>query len=281
MTIAANLYQNTKPEALTLIANKLIPNQQTWKNALQPFLDLPPRPSTAITSPLGNTVQLVEYQFSADFWNRLRSVSRDSEGFSAAYRLVSFTTNFLSTIEIVKFLSVEQRDSLLYYFPLALQLVDDDISIAGSNGITSIESDPDWEEISNTAQLGRKLIDKWIRLGTLSGPNNEDSICSSLASLWTNKLNDLENASPESYRIAETFTKIMVEVRSQKPMRKSGSFDGISKEVRTMNFLRAAATLTVWRESIVSNPSGVRLCNEMIAFCTGLRPETQSGDGKL
>jgi E3 ubiquitin-protein ligase listerin len=279
VAIALNLMQNAKPEDRTAVANKVIPDQPSWKIALEPFLALPPRPSTSITSPLAGVVHLVEYDLSDSFIERLRTTPRDTNGWSSAYRLLFYTTKVLSSVKVVELLNPQQREALFYYIPLTIQLVDDDISIDGSISITSSDSPEDREEFTDVIQLGRNLFTSWLRSDSILNYGEQISISKSFVRFWTEELSRVTDMSPESYRVGESFTKIMTVFESQTATRKADSFNSFAADIRTMNGIHAAASLAVWGQVILATPSGAKLCNQMIADATGSDPDSKPKEG--
>jgi hypothetical protein len=71
--------------------------------------------------------------------------------------------------------------------------------------------------------------------------------------------------------------KIMTAVDSSKS---SDDVAKICREARTANPIRSASWFAVLRGSILSNPIGNRICNELVADSTGLKPQDTSLDGK-
>jgi hypothetical protein len=278
--IAEELFRTAKPEEQQDLANNILPSRQSWKDALEPFLGLPPRPSTAITSLLGGVVYLVDHDLSDSFWQKLESVSRDSNRASSAFRLASYATKVLSLPNVIESLGVEERESLFYYFPLAVQLIDDDLSVEGCNGITGLEVSEDREEYVDVVNKGRHIIHSWIHSDARLDSENGAPLSGALSTFWERCLESLKDTSPESYRVGEAFANIVSEAESRKSTRTTDSLVGLLKEIRKANIVRAAATLVVWRHSIVSNPAGTRLCNELVADVTGFKPQKDAVEGK-
>lgn len=253
----------------------ILPARHLWERSLEPFLALPPRQSTAITSPLGGIVYLINRDPSEVFWQKQNDIQRDSNGSSSAFRLVSYVTKVLSSSDLAQFLDAEDRETLFYYLPLALQLIDDDISIEGCNTITGLEASEEREEHIEIMTTGRALVNSWARVDGTPG------ISSALVNFWESKLESLEGNSPEDYRIGEAFVKVMSEIDPSRLGKSSHFLTDLSREVRKSNVIRSAAWLSVLRDSVVSLPAGTRLCNELIADGTGVDPQKKRADGKL
>ncbi|KAH8698598.1 putative RING zinc finger protein [Talaromyces proteolyticus] len=264
-SIAEDLLQRSDLQDYQNILAEIFPSEELWKKSLEPFLGLPPRPSASITSPLGGAVHLVSHDLSTSFWTKLENVSRDSNGESSAFRLTTYATRLLAWNNVFESLNVKQRESLFYYFPLALQLIDDDTSIENSIGIIGLQLPEDRDEALEILSNGRSIISKWIRSDARL-IDNDLCISEELRFFWRQKTEHITDTSPESYRICEVFVKVMSEIDVAKT---SDELVALAREIRKSNPLRAAAVLAVWGPSISSGPAGTRLCNELVAEATG------------
>lgn len=263
---------STKPEDMGSVAKDILPGRQTWEQALGLFIELPPRSSTAITSPLGGTVHLVDWQLAADLRERYEAVPRDSNQCSSAFRLAYFTTKILSLFDLAPYLGSDELETLFYSLPLAVQLVDDDLSIENSNGITGLTLPEQREEYMEVVNDGRMVISGWVR--------SKDALATEITSFWERKLEGLQSTSPSDYRVGESFVKILGSVDSSNNSKTPEELAELCKSVRTANAIRTAAWVALLRQSILSTPAGTRLCNELVADSTGLKPEDEKKDGK-
>ncbi|KAG2014555.1 hypothetical protein GB937_006516 [Aspergillus fischeri] len=278
LSIAEDLLRAADPEARASIAKDILPSRQTWETALRPFLELPPRPSTAITSPLGGTVHLVNPEVSDTLKEQYHTIPRDSSGCSSAFRLAYFTIRVLSSFDITGNLSAEEQETLFHYIPLAVQLIDDDLSIENCNGITGLTHSDQREEYLEIVYDGRKLINQWTRSD--GRPSERDAtVASTILSFWQNKLEALSNTSSTDYRIGEAFVRLMNSIDSANKSKSTEDITKICREVRSANAIRSASWVAVLRESILGNPTGNRLCNELVADSTGLKPQDEKKEG--
>lgn len=263
------------------MAKDILPSRQSWESALHPFLGLPSRLSTAITSPLEGIVHLIDREVPDSLQKKWESVPRDISHSSSALRLAFFTTKILSSssANIIEFLGTEELETLFYNLPLAIQLIDDDLSVENCNGVTGLAVPEQREEYVEVVIEGRKVINNWIH--SMSPINSEKgtTISSMLCSSWESKLERLEGTSPVDYRIGEAFVKIMTEVDSLNRTKSSDHLTKLCKDTRTANAIRSASWFAVMRHSILSIPAGTRLCNEFVADSTGLKPEDERKDG--
>ena len=244
---------------------------------MAPFIDLPPRPSTAVTSPLAGVVHLIQRELSDSLQNLRLSIARDSAHGSSAFRLASFTIRILSSANLTQHMDNEDLETLFYFVPLVVQLIDDDLSIENSNGIAGWEQADQREEYLEVVFKGRGIIADWLKSKESAIHAPDVTISSSLLSFWESKLEGLNGTSPLEYRIGEAFVKIMGSVESSKS---SDHVAKICREARTANAIRSASWFSVLRSSILSNPVGNRICNELVAESSGLKPQSSSPDGK-
>ncbi|KAJ6001447.1 hypothetical protein N7522_006674 [Penicillium canescens] len=276
LAIADELLPGLTAEGATGTVKDILPTRRSWEEALSPFLQLPPRSSVAITSPLGGIVHLVGRELSDSFKALWLTIPRDSDHCSSAFRLATYTISILTNSEVVKHLEQEDLETLFQFLPLAVQLIDDDLSIENSNGISGLELADQREEYMETVCNGRKVIGSWIRANEPVASVPDLTISSLFTKLWETRLEELKGTSPTDYRIGETFVKIMTAIDSSKS---SDDVAKICREARTANAIRSASWFAVLRGPILSNPIGNRICNELVADSTGLKPKDASLDG--
>lgn len=248
---------------------------------MNPFLQLPPRPSTAISSPLGGIVHLIQREISDSFRALWLAIPRDSAQCSSAFRLATFTIRMLSSFDVVKKLDKEDLETVFYFLPLAIQLIDDDLSVENCNGITGLELADQREEYMEIVFDGRKVLSSWIHNKEPVNFSPDVTVSSLFTLFWDMRLQALDATSPMDYRIGEAFVKIMTSMDSFIITKSSDEVAKLSREARTANAVRSAALFAVLRSSILSNPVGKRVCNELVADSTGLKPQDERQDGKL
>lgn len=279
LSIAEELLRGFTPEEASQTTKDIFPSSQSWEKALAPFLQLPPRSSTAITSPIGGIVHLIDRELPETFWEQYNNVSRDASHCSSAFRLAYFAARILSSFEVLEHLGEEDLETLFYNLPLALQLIDDDLSIEKCNGITGIQLPEQRDEYLEIVHEGRKVINKWIHSSSQASP--EGTISSRLSSSWINKLDKLSGTSSVDYRIGEAFVKVMAGADSSSTSKSSEEIAQLCKNTRTANAIYSASWMAVLRPAVISNSAGTRLCNELVADSTGLKVEDGQKDGQL
>ncbi|CAG8923018.1 unnamed protein product [Penicillium salamii] len=279
LAIAAELLPSITSDAAVSTAKDVLPSHRSWEEALTPFLQLPPRPSTAITSPLGGAVHLIQRELSESFKALWITIPRDSDHRTSAFRLATFTINVLSTSEILKHLDQETLETVFRFLPLAIQVIDDDLSIENSNGVSGIELADQREEYTQIVLDGRKLISQWIHDSEPVEFAPEKTISSLFTAFWEDRLEEVKGTSPADYRTAEAFIKIMHNADSPPKSKSSDDIAQICRDARSANTFRSASWFAVLRSAILANPVGNRICNELVADSTGLKPETAPEGG--
>jgi hypothetical protein len=225
-------------------------------------------------------VHLIQRELSDSFKALWPTIPRDSDHRSSAFRLAAFTISVLTTSELVKDLDQEALETLFYFLPLAIQLIDDDLSIENCNGISGLELADQREEYLETVFSGRKVVGNWIRDNDPLSFAPEKSVSSLFAESWETRLDGLQDTSPLEYRVGEVFVKIMTITDSLQRSKSSDDVAKICREARTANPIRSASWFAVLRDPILSNPIGNRICNELVADSTGLKAQDASKGGK-
>lgn len=247
---------------------------------MAPFLQLPPRPSIAITSPLGGVVHLVKRDLSDSFKALWPTIPRDADHRSSAFRLAIFSISLLSNLDLLKHLDQESLETLFHFLPLVIQLIDDDLSIENCNGISGLELADQREEYLETVFSGRKVVGNWIHSNEPLSFAPEKTVSSFFVESWETRLEELNGTSPMDYRVGEVFIKIMTVTDLMQKSKTSDDVAKICREARTANCIRSASWFAVLRSSILSNSIGNRICNELVADSTGLKPQDPSQVGK-
>jgi hypothetical protein len=278
LDIGEELLRSCEPENLSQVARDVLPSRKIWQEALGPFLDLPPRSSTAITSPLSGVVHLVNCDVPESLSKRFEDIKRDSNQCSSAFRLTHFTVRMMSLFDFNELLDQESLEVLFSNLPLAVQLVEDDLDIERYNHIAEPLTHELREEYRDIVNEARKIICSW-RSSNQHVHSTEVTIASALASVWKAKLEGLDDTSPAAYRVGEAFAKLMNDMDPSAMDYSSEAVGHLCKELRTGNAIRSASWVAVLRRSMLSNPAGIRVCNEFVADSTGLKVEDESANG--
>ncbi|KAL2855908.1 hypothetical protein BJY01DRAFT_196425 [Aspergillus pseudoustus] len=278
LSIAEELLRSSKPEDVSQVARDILPSQPMWDEAFGPFLELPPRLSTSITSPLSGTVHLIDRNLSETFSQRYENIARDSSHGSAAFRLAHFTIRALSSLNITEHIGVDEFKVLFSNLPLVVQLLEDDLAIERYNFIAGSLVQEQREECRKIVNDARNLIQGWSS-STQQIPSTGATISATIASVWETRLEKLEGTSPMDYRVAQAFTKVIEGVDPSAIALSAEAIGQLCRGMRSDNAIRSAARVAVLRRSILSNPAGIRICNEFVADSTGLKVEDKTING--
>ncbi|KAL4866429.1 hypothetical protein BDV12DRAFT_172772 [Aspergillus spectabilis] len=270
LDIGEELLRSSKSEDVSQLARGILPSGSMWEESLAPFLELPPRLSTAITSPLSGVVHLINRTLSESFSKRYETIARDSNQCSAAFRLTHFTVRMLSSSEFTEHLDNEDFKVLFSNLPLAVQLIEDDLDIERYNYIAGSLNQEQREEYRGIVNDARRIIREWSS-SNQHIKSGEDTVASALASTWKARVEELDGTSPVEYRVGEAFAKIMDGIDPSNLAYSSEAIEKLCKEMRTTNVIRSASLAAVLRSSMLSNPAGIRVCNEFVADSTGLK----------
>ena len=124
------------------------------------------------------------------------------------------------------------------------------------------------------------MITKLVHDSEPVGSAPEKTISSLFTELWEARLEEVKSTSPADYRIGEVFVKVMNIADSTQKSKSSEDVAQICRDARSANIFRSASWFAVLRSSILQNPVGNRICNELVADSTGLKTETASEGGK-
>lgn len=258
-------------------AAAILPSKEQWDHALDPFLRVPPKNSTAITNTLGGAVYLVDRTISKAFEQELNSVPRDLNHFTSAFRLTYYVTKVFSDPDTLALVDTEQRETLCSYLPIAAQLIDEDMSIESSKGIVGLATPEVLEEGADLVSEARNLIKLSIQPRESADTNNLETI-----GLWRNVLETLDDYSPKSYGLGDIYAKSILETDSLELNKPHEPWINVAKRIRqSISPFWSVSTLSAFKDSIAFTPAGTKLCNELVADVTGLDPDRKGAESKL
>jgi hypothetical protein len=275
----------------------LFPTSEHWRNALTPFLNIPPLPAAAIVSPLQGVVYAVTKGSPA-----LPILSRDSDDFTLAVRLTLYVTKLFGSAGILKLINQDQITGLYLYYPQALQLIDEKLSLESSNEIWGTSTPEIVEEMVELLARGQVAIAGWIRAQEGLNRTDSESVSktitqgsastsdegpvktnidgalgqhASLAETWLEQLDTdgMTGMSATTYHLGIGFTSIMSECLDTGGIgRYASRLDKHLRVIRTSDDLvRSASLISIARDFLATSPQGNRICNELIADATDLK----------
>jgi E3 ubiquitin-protein ligase listerin len=271
VAIAREALQDADKENKSSLHSAIFPTAHQWQKALTPFLQIQPPLSISLITPLQGCGFLVNRE-------RRRSsggLPRDSEGFSAALRFAILVTNLLDSVSLQQ-LTIEQREAVYLYYPQALQLANDKLSIESANALWIDSTEDVVQEVTDMVAKGQKSIQSWVHD---KRSENDDDVGSSLVSYWLSELPNIQGTSAQAFNLGRTFTTIMTEASDANGTSKyMPLWDSTMRAVRSSSdVVKSAAVLAVCRETLATSALGKRLCNELVADATDIDFNDENG----
>jgi hypothetical protein len=257
--------------------SKVFPSIDDWNVALEPFLSVAPESSLAITNPLGGIVYLAKSEQSEQSPAKIRTMSRDADGYSAAYRISQYVTRLFKNPDLFSIDAVpaELRAVYLHNIAVVVQLADDNLGLAGANGLWA-HYDSDVEADAMTFMSDAQPFITQELKSLVASWSDGDATASLLA--WAVKLlSDVNSdSSPRAYYDARTYSILIadaVEVAGWKNSQNVQLQDALKTMRRSKNVFQVLGLLYAFKEPLSASKACERMCNEFIADLTGLNIE--------
>ncbi|KAK5191026.1 hypothetical protein LTR92_009238 [Exophiala xenobiotica] len=246
------------------LITSIIPSEAQWENALKPNICSRRPLSLTITSILHGVLFLVRDQTTGLQANDFR----DADEFSLLFRLVLYATKIVGESNILDRFSADQLRILYYYYPLALQLVNEKLTMESANDIWLNTSHEVTDEAADLLSQGNALIQRWI--------GNEATVKS-----WIKHIRSITNSTYRSYLHGLTFTDIATRfVDEHGPGLLMSSFEAELKDAhRSSDVVLSASLICSCRDQLGSSQQGRKLLNEVIAACTDIKASAVSTSG--
>lgn len=239
------------------VIDHLLPTSHEWAQAFEIHLNKAPDPTVAVMNPMSCAVRLVNTTKSN------QTTMRDANGFSAALRMVWYTTAMLTTTSISAHANNDQMTTALVYLAVFLQLSSDEIGLPNLSSLWS-SSDPDLErDVIDLIAATQKLVVTWLK---------PDSMPDFMVNARTKLLKDSNGSSAFSYYSGRAYIALTVELNEfggdHNISPGSSQFKDIWRFPNTFNTL--AILSTVQDHQVIT-----RVCNELIAELTGYNIHVQ------
>ncbi|KAH0537719.1 hypothetical protein FGG08_005526 [Glutinoglossum americanum] len=158
------LLEDSPPELSRQVVDQLLPDISQWETALRPFLEIAPKSSLAITDPLAGCVFLVERAGITDP-SFIIEQPRDSNGYSKAIRIASYTARLLKASDIFTLLDQDKRTAIFKGIVITMQLANDNLGLAGANHLWDQYSSDVEEDMVEFISCAHDVILKLLRGG--------------------------------------------------------------------------------------------------------------------
>ncbi|EXJ80612.1 hypothetical protein A1O3_06896 [Capronia epimyces CBS 606.96] len=236
----------------------ILPSAAQWGDALRSQIGGRRPRSLAVTNALHGIIFLIEQKDARAPTRHLR----DMDEFSLLFRLVLYVTRIASDTDILSRLSAEQLGVLYVHYPLALQLVNEKLTMESANDIWQNTSNEVVDEAADVLSQGNSLVQNWI---------HDDG----LINTWIDAIRSTVGLTPQSYLTGLAFTDIASRYADEYGLsRILSSFNTEMEELhRAPEAIRSASLICVCRDKVVSTQQGRRLLNELISMGTDTKSE--------
>jgi hypothetical protein len=261
--------QSVKPGQSWDTLQNVFPSVEDWDAALAPFLTTPPKSSLAITNPLGGAVYLVNTVASDK-----RKLSRDADGYTAAYRITQYVAKLLKESDLfpVESIPTATRDAYFRNMALTVQVADDNLGLAGANGLwADYNADAESDAMTFISDAQTFVTQELKRL-SLTWSENDGSM-----SWATQLLAGVEKStSAPAYYTARAYSILVADAIEMSGWRNANTpqlQDALKSVRKEKAILPIIAYLNAFKEPLSASKSCERMCNELIADLTGLNVE--------
>ncbi|KIX99599.1 uncharacterized protein Z520_04232 [Fonsecaea multimorphosa CBS 102226] len=246
----------TSPSLESGVVAALIPSANQWSDALAAHISAPPPLSLSITNPLHGLVFMIRPVGAVTNKKQIK----DSDEFSLLFRLVLYVTKMLLDTDLLSYQSEEQLETLYTYYPLALQFVNQKLTLEAAGDLWQNTSDEVTEEAAESLAQGNSLVQKWAR---------DDK----MLRIWIEKIRSTKLLDPQAFYYSLTFTD--VGLRSIDEHGLASITSTLKEEMKDMyrseEVARSASLICTCRDYLISSPEGRKLLNELIAMGTDLK----------
>lgn len=260
--------------------SKIFPDLDDWDSALKPFLGTMPKSSLAITNPLGGGVYLVESGGSSA---EIRKMSRDADGYSAAYRISQYVTRLFKNSDLLHIEAIpsEVQAATLHNIAVTIQLAVDNLGLAEANGLwAEYNQDVEAEAISFLSDAQLFVAQQLTKLTAIWSEGDAESTLL----FWAVKLlsRDKPDTPAEAYYDARVYSALVstaIEVAGWKTAQTAQLKDILSSIRKTKAMFSLLGFLNAFKEPLAASKACERMCNEIVADLTGLDITTKSEEG--
>ncbi|KEF52443.1 uncharacterized protein A1O9_11684 [Exophiala aquamarina CBS 119918] len=236
--------------------SSLLPSNEQWSAALEPHLSGTRDLSLAITSPLQGLVFLLE----RDSKIQPLTLSKDADEFSLLFRLTLYVSKLLSVTTISTHLSGDQMHALYANFPLAIQLLNEKLTLDSANELwynTTLEVA---DEAAAVLSQGSTLLQVWSQNETM-------------ARIWSDIIRSSSDFKPRSYIHGLAFADVISRYIARHDQRSVlASFEkDIARIHRSPDLVKSVSLLSATHEYVIGSQQGRKLLNELIVLCTELK----------
>ena len=251
------------------ILEDLLPDEDSWLAAYEPFFNQKVDTSLALTNNLGGAIHLVEQN--AEMKGATdRLVLLDREGYSAAFRIAAYVTKLANSIVDFTSLSEDCRATTFRFIAIFSQIASDHVSVQPDHGLWETSEEDLEHSVVDAVADAQALSVRWAR-----------SALSTEGTYIDGALRDLYSKSggnsAKSYYNARAYACVALELKEQ------GWFVEKDEEVRAALELHGESKnifgILAVLKGIPWSKATLKLCNELVAKLSDWAFETDSEEG--
>jgi len=249
--VGQKVISQTGEADLHIVIESILPTNEQWHNALQPFLNRMPNPSLAITNTFGGAISMISSLAEKD-----QIVSRDSDGSSLVLRMAQYTTKLVKATSAFAAATEILRTVTVKSLALFLQLAGDDLSVLDHVPLwTAPKVELEDERIDFVAEA-QSLLASWLQPAP---PPSYITIAR------TQLLDESAGQSPSSYYSGRTFSALTSELAE------SHGYAASDQEVEQIRALRKSGNIFTEAALLTAIEARevMRVANDILAELTG------------
>jgi hypothetical protein len=264
LDMAANLIQGSDLEQKKQeVSKQALPDLESWKAAIAPFIGTAPSIALAITSILGGATYLVDPETKSDS----SKILRDGDGLSQALRFAMYTSRVFSNSALLQALEPETQTELFQLFYITHILLTESISLTAQGGLASPNPETEAEVVEFVNEANKFIGDCFQQY---------EDVSSSHAFIGTALDNFFENSkgsSTSAFYHAQALSHALGDLES---IHGGGHAKVQEYEDKTLQLYKAkdvipfTACASGLKESLSDSKKLNRQTNELVADLTGL-----------
>ncbi|KAF1983519.1 hypothetical protein K402DRAFT_456495 [Aulographum hederae CBS 113979] len=271
-TLAELGIEQFKTNSESQFASTLIPDDNVWSSAMEPFLQMAPPVQLATIHPLGGTVFLVESR-SGGRRPRHSNIPRDFEGLSVALRMVWYVTKMASNQDFFAAIGEDRQSDLFSIVSIGLCLANDNLSLLGANNFWSIYTPEVETQMTVMISDMQTLINSWLESAERVSISTDAEDPHFLKTSFSTALANATGSSTLAYYNAQVYATHAANFTELHGWQ-SRDMEGFEKQLSALRRAKDTLPLSAFlagNKAFLSNSQlAQRLCNELVADLTGM-----------
>ncbi|CAD0107320.1 unnamed protein product, partial [Aureobasidium uvarum] len=245
------------------VAKQALPDLQSWKTAIAPFIGTAPSIAFAITNVLGGATYLVDPKSESDS----PRILRDADGLSQALRFAMYTSRVFTNSTLLQALEPETQTELFQLFYITHILLTESISLTAQGGLASPNPETEAEVVEFVNEANKLVGDCFQQYEDAS------SSCAFVGTTLDNFFEKSKGSSTSAYYHAQALSHALGDLES---IHGGGHAKVQEYEDKALQLYKAkdvvpfTACASGLREALSDSKKLDRQTNELVADLTGL-----------